>query len=89
MVSDFVGDGAELTRLDFTEQIGLELSKEGKLTYENDVQDDTSSPHIGCLAGIRLLANQVRIHVVRSSTEDLQFLFLAILLRFDAETEVD
>ena len=80
------GHLSEFTTLNLSEQICLKLTKEGQLADEDDVENNASGPNIGSLPIVRLLAGQVRIHVVGCTAEDVEFL---IGFALQTEPEVD
>ena len=80
------GHRSEFTTLNLTEQIRLKLTKEGQLPNEDNVENDASRPDISSLPVVRLLAGQVRIHVVGGAAEYVEFL---ICFALQTEPEVD
>ena len=86
IVSKFGRNRSELAVLNFSEEVGLKLSEERKLTYVDDVKDDATGPDIRRKAVVGLFTDEVWIHVVGCSAEDSQFFFWP---GFQTETEID
>ena len=76
----------ELPTLDLSEKVSLKLAEKGQLSDVDNVQNDATGPHVSCKSVVSLLADNIRVHVVRRSAEDAQLFFGPDFL---AETKVN
>ena len=86
VVADVVRNRCKFAVLDLSEEVGLELTEEGQFADVDDIKDYSTGPYIRRKAVIGALSHDIRVHVVRRATENVELLIGSHML---AEPKVD